>query len=183
MRTACRTIADIRALVHEQACEAAMADVLDAKLDDGRLTVALNELRARPSRLSGPILQLAPTTRAGPPLASSKSGLRMEKCDALHRCCNRPLLRLVHHAVPFAVCDAENTANAIDFMAKARKARPFRSDLARSCRSNPPVSSSGEPKNGVNQKCFEGFRARVASALRAGTGPERHEMNGSYPIE
>jgi transposase InsO family protein len=36
-RTACRTMVDILALAHEQACEAALADVLDAELDAGRL--------------------------------------------------------------------------------------------------------------------------------------------------
>ena len=45
-RQACRTAVEILALAHERACEAELADVLDALLEAGRLP-DMAELRAR----------------------------------------------------------------------------------------------------------------------------------------
>ena len=62
-RGACRTMVGLLALAHERACEAELAEAIDAELDAGRLP-DLDSMRARfqpdPGAMPEVIVQLAP---------------------------------------------------------------------------------------------------------------------------
>jgi hypothetical protein len=82
-RHACRTMVGLLALAHERACEAELADAIDAELDGGRLPV-LDNMRARfkcePAATPEVVVQLVPLSSYDELLSAGEShGVTMQE--------------------------------------------------------------------------------------------------------